>query len=439
MNALRWKLAVLAPLAVALCTARMAAEERVAGELPRLTLEQAVQTALSKHPVLRQARLEVGSAELRVQRARSNRFVQIDSGGLAKRGLSGSANLFGLNGLAASPEPEGMAFSANFYQDILDFGRTRYQTAARRAEVEYYRQSLRAEEAELILRVKRAYYASLKAQARYDPARDAVKAEALLARKAGSLHRAQLGSKLEWSLAEARLSRARRDLAMATDAERQALAQLNTVMGEDTAQRYALQEPGIRQERSEDRRGLQNEAVEGRPEIAAVEARIRAAEQWVRRAEREKYPRIMGLFSGGWTRFAELTLSRLLFGGFGIQLPLFTGGRLEADVEETKLALERTEAVREELLRAVALQVAEAHSKWIAAAEAYRAAEEAVGPARAAETLARVRYNNELGARLEWMVARTVRSATESELAEALSDYKIAEAELDFAAGRRSF
>ena len=429
----------LAPLAVALCTVPITAEERDAGDLPGLTLEQAVQAALSKHPVLRQARLEVDSAELRVQRARSNRFVQIDTGGLAKRGLSGSANLFGLNGLAASPEPEDMAFSANFYQDLLDFGRTRYETSARQSEVEYYRESLRAEEAELILNVKRAYYASLKARARYKPVRDAVETEALSAKLAGSLHRAQLGSKLEWSLAEARLSRVRRDLAMATDAERQSLAKLNTAMGEDTAQRYALQEPGIPDERTEDRRGLQNEALEGRPEIAAVEARIRAAEQWVHRAEREKYPRIMGLFSGGWTRFAELTLSRLLFGGFGIQLPLFTGGRLEVDIEETKLALERTEAVREELLRAVDLQVAEAHSKWIAAGEAYLAAEEAVGPARAAERLARARYNNQLGARLEWMVAKTERSVADSELALALYDFKIAEAELDFAAGRISY
>lgn len=439
MTALKWKLLAFFPLAVALCAVPITAEERGADAFPGLTLEQAVQAALSTHPVLRQARLEVDSAELRVQRARSNRFVQIDTGGLAKRGLSGSANLFGLNGLAASPDPEDMAFSANFFQNILDFGRTRYETSARQAEVEYYRESLRAEEAELILNVKRAYYASLKAQARYKPARDAVETEVLSAQQAGSLHRALLGSKLEWSLAEARLSRARRDLAMATEAERQALAQLNTVMGEDTARRYALQEPGIPGERSEDRTGLQNEAVQGRPEIAAIEARIRAAEQWIRRAEREKYPRIMGLFSGGWTRFAELTLGRLLFGGFGIQLPLFTGGRIKADIEETKLALEKTEAVREELLRAVALQVADAHSGWVAAGEAYHAVKEAVGAARAAERLARVRYKNELADRLEWMVARTARSATESELSQALYRYKIAKAELDFAAGRSTF
>ena len=240
-------------------------------------------------------------------------------------------------------------------------------------------------------------------------------------------------------MAEARLAQAQRDLAAASDADRRALARLNAEMGEDAGQDYALQEAGIREGRDEDRQALQDEALHRRPEIAAVEARILAGEHWVRRAKREKYPRIMGLFSGGWTRFAELTLGRLLFGGFGIQLPLFTGGRIEADIEETKLALEKTAAVREELLRAVALQVAEAYSRWIAAGEAFRAAKEAVVAARAAERLARVRYENELADRLEWMVARTARSAAESERGQALYGYKIAEAELDFAAGRRTF
>ena len=439
MNGLKWKPVAVAIAAVAVLVPRLAAQAREVGELPALTLEQAVRNTLAMHPVLRQAQLDIGSAELRVRRARSDRLVQIDAGGLGKMGLSGSANLFALNGLAASPEPEGMAFSANFFQNILDFGRTRSEIDARRAEVEFYRQSLRAEEAELILKVQRTYWASLRARARIGPARAAVEEKALAAKRAASLHRAQLGSKLDWSLAEARLAHAQRDLAAASEADRRALARLNAEMGEDAGQDYALQEAGIREGRDEHRQALQDEALHRRPEIAAVEARILAGEHWVRRAKREKYPRIMGLFSGGWTRFAELTLGRLLFGGFGIQLPLFTGGRIEADIEETKLALEKTAAVREELLRAVALQVAEAYSRWIAAGEAFRAAKEAVVAARAAERLARVRYENELADRLEWMVARTARSAAESERGQALYGYKIAEAELDFAAGRRTF
>ena len=436
MNAMRCTLAILS---VALCGDRLGAADREVSDLPRLTLEQAVRQALSEHPVLRQAELDIGSAELRVQRARSSRFVQIDAGGLAKRGLSGSANLFGLGGLAASPEPEGMAFSANVYHDILDFKRTKYESEARRAEVEYFTQTLLAEQAKLILQVQHAYYAGLKARMQIGPAQVAVEERTLATRQAEALHHAQLGSKLDWNLAEALLSQARLDVARAKDTNRQALARLNTAMGEKTTQDYALQEPEIPAGSAEPLQALLAESMESRPELAALEARIRAGEQWVRRAKREKYPRIMGLFSGGWTRFAELTLSRLLFGGFGIQLPLFTGGRLEADIEGTKLALEKTRAVREELLRAVGLQVTEAHSALIAALESYRSAEQAVGPAREAEKLARIRYKNELAARLEWTMAQTALAVAENARGQALCNYKIAGAELDFAVGRRSY
>ena len=92
MNGLKWKPVVVAVAAVAVFVPRLAAQAREVGELPELTLEQAVRNTLAKHPVLRQAQLDIGSAELRVRRARSDRLVQIDAGGLGKRGLSGSAN-----------------------------------------------------------------------------------------------------------------------------------------------------------------------------------------------------------------------------------------------------------------------------------------------------------------------------------------------------------
>ena len=124
-----------------------------------------------------------------------------------------------------------------------------------------------------------------------------------------------------------------------------------------------LREPEITASVPEPLDALLAEAVANRPELAAVAARIRAGEAWVRRAERERYPRIRAMFSGGWIRFAELTLSRLLFGGFGIQLPLLMGGRLQANIEETRLGLERTQAARDDLEPAVDQQVAEAHSR----------------------------------------------------------------------------
>ncbi len=414
----------------------LCATETDAVEVRSLSLDQAVRSALSQHPILRQAEIDINVAELRVRQARSQRLPQIDAGGLAKVGLAGSANLFALNGLAASPDPEGMAYSANIFQDLLDFKRSKFESEARRAEVEHFEETLQAEKSRLVLEVRTAFYSALKATRQIGVAEQAAREGALAVREATSLHRAGLASKLEVDEAQTALARARLEQTAARESLHRALARLNEAMGENTAQAYAFQEPEISAAEPEPVESLVAESLESRPELAAVEARIRAAEAWVERAEREKYPRIMTMFSGGWTRFAELTLGKLLFGGFGIQLPLFTGGRLEATIEQTRLAVEKTRAARDDLLRAVPRQVAEARAEVATSFEAVRVTAQALQQARDAERLASAQYRHELADLLDLTVAQTALNAAESERAQARYDYKIAEAELDFATGR---
>lgn len=407
----------------------------LAADTRPLSLEEALQAALSNHPILVMAELDVESAVVRVRQARSVRSPQIDGGGLAKRGLSGSANMFGLNGLAASPDPEDMAFSGNVLQDLLDFKRSRFETEARRAEVEYFEETLRAEEAALVLIVTEAYYSILKALQQARLAERAVAEAELAVRRAASRLRAQLGSGLDVQRAEHRAARAALNRAKAVEALEQAHARLAEAMGTEAGRQFSPAEPERTPVQPSPPEPLVADALESRPELAAVDARIRAAEAWVRRAEREKYPRIMAMFSGGWTRFAERTLSQLLFAGFGIQLPIFTGGRLEAGIQQARLAMEKTRAVREELKRAVQLQVIEARSDAATAVEAVRAAGTGVEQARSAERLAGARHRNLLADALEVEAARTALAAAESERNRALYDYEIAFARLAFATG----
>ena len=423
-------------LGVGLAAVQAAAGERKGVELPGLTLGQAVQAALSNHPVLRQAEVDIGAAETRVKRARSNRLPQIDAGGLAKVGLAGSASLLEPHGLASSPEPEGMAVSGNVLQDLLDFGRSETESRARRAEVEYFRQTLLAEERNIALEVSKAYYEGLRAAGRIQLAQAKVRERALAARRAEALHRAQLGPKLDADSAGVRLVRARLAVTEGEASLRQAFAALNAAMGEEPTRAYALRKPETTAGVPEPLDDLLAEAAANRPELAAVAARIRAGEEWVRRAERERYPRIRAMFSGGWIRFAELTLSRLLFGGFGIQLPLLMGGRLQANIEETRLGLERTQAARDDLERAVGQQVAEAHSRLSAALAALETAEQGVAAAKGVARLAEVRAKQGIEARLAWLGALAGLAGAENERDQALYDLGVAQTELDFAVGR---
>ena len=425
---------LVAAVAISLCPA--AAE--TSGEPRSLTLDQAIKAALANNPSLRQSVVEIGIAETRVKQVRAGMLPQVDAGGLANRGLTGSANLFDLHGLASSPEPRNAAFSVNLLQDLLDFKRTRFESRARRAEVEYFAQTLRADQNRLVLEVQRAYFNGLKASKHLSLAGERVKQRALEQVRAEALLEAELGTKAEVDQARANLSKAQSGATSATEAQKRALSRLGTVIGEEAPVLYQLSEPNVSERISDPLESLVANSLETRAELAAVDARIQAAREWVRRAQREKYPRLMIMFSGGWTRFAELTLGRLLFGAFGLQLPVFTGGRLEASVEETKLVADKTEAMRDELRQAIRLEVTSAHSELVSTLEAAQAARQGVEQAQAMATLADIRQQQGLSSRLDVVVARTELAAAENSLHQARYDYQLATAQLEFASGAAS-
>ncbi len=400
-----------------------------------LTLEQAIHAGLTDHPVLRQAQLDIDIAEVRAIQARSTRFPQVDAGGIANEGLTGSANVFGLSGLASSPRPEGRAVSANVYQDLLDFGRTKFETRARQSELEFFAQTLLAERAQVALDVTKAFYAVLVADAEAEASAALVEESTLANRKSEALFREGMASGVDLESSRFRLANARLEQAAATERVRRTLAELNTVMGGEPSQNHELRDTEDSTDDPEPLDTLIAKSLSQRPELAALDARIRAAEEWVQRAERERYPRVMAMFSGGWVRLAEMTLDNLMFGGFGIRLPLFTGGRLRANIEETRLAAEKTRVSRDDLVREIKLQVAASHGKVLTALESIRAAESDLGQAQVMARLARARHANELGDTHELTVARTAVRVAESRRRRSLYAYKIAKAGLDYAVG----
>lgn len=423
-------------LCIAACGTAASAADGAADSVETLSIEETVHLTVSSHPVLLQAAIDVGSAELRVKQARSSRAPQVDAGGLTNVGLTGSANLLGLHGLASSPEPQNGAFSVNLFQDLLDFRRTKHESEARRAEVEHFEETLRAEKSRLILQARKAFLEALAAMRQVEAAEPAVAEKALAQRAALARNRSGLASKRDVSEAETDLAQARLRRADAHEKLGRALARLNSGMGREPNREYVLQEPPVEPAAPDPIGVLVSDALEWRPELRALDARIRAAQHWVERAQREKLPRIMGMFSGGWTRFSELTLGRLLFGGFGIQLPLFTGGRIEATIEETRLALEKTKAAREVLVRSIPLEVSEAHAGLSGALEAVRAGEQAYWHASGVERQERVRKKHGLADGLDLARARRALAEAGSARARARYRYKVAEAELEFATGR---
>jgi outer membrane protein TolC len=72
-----------------------------------------------------------------------------------------------------------------------------------------------------------------------------------------------------------------------------------------------------------------------------------AAEERLEFIRSQKKPILNLVFSGGYARFTDIIARQLLAGGVGLALPLFTGGRIEGQVEEAEAQLRVLES-REE-------------------------------------------------------------------------------------------
>ncbi|MFQ5738233.1 MAG: TolC family protein [Acidobacteriota bacterium] len=402
-----------------------------------LRLEEAIRLALDNHPRLRQARQRVEAARSRVTQARSTFFPQIDAGGVAKQGLSGSGGAFRLKGLASSPNPDDLAVSANFYQDLLDFGRTRSAQKARSWELAFFVEETRVETGLVIKDVTTAYLELLKARKQIELVVRTIAEKELALKQAEAFHNAQLRSGLDVALARTGLDRARLDRAHARSAEKQGRARLRNAMGiPSDSVRYLLQEPSLDARSPGPLGPLVQEATRSHPELKAVDAGIAAREAWLHKAEAELRPRIMGLFSGGWTRFSRVAIGNFLFGGFGIRMPLFTGKNLRAQVEEARRDLERARAERDETSLRIRLQVETSFYQLLDLIESAGIYQQLLVQARKAAKGAEIRNRVGLEDSLEVAKANLNLARTENEYAGFLYDYKITEAELNYAIGR---
>jgi outer membrane protein len=335
-----------------------------------------------------------------------------------------------------SPLFRDIGASAAAFQNIYDFGRTAHQVKASRWATVSLNQALEAQQALVALNVQQAYYTALGQQRLMKVAEQTLAERQLVARQASAFYKTEIKSKVDLTLAEVNASAANLELVKARDLLGTAFAEINHAMGVEGEAAYMLEEPDGRIESPPALEALLTESKR-RTDLLALEAQINADDELIARARSDRWPRLMALFSSGWVRFSELSPGKLLLGAFGIDLPIFTGGRLEAEVAEAKANLEQTRAARDKLTQDIRLQIQSGHNELLTAIESVKASEHLVAQAREALRLAQVRYRVQIGSFVELTSAETAAANAEARHAEALYKCKMAEAVLNFAAGRR--
>jgi outer membrane protein len=405
----------------------------------QLSLDEAIRTALQKHPALRESEAAVEAAEAEVKQARANYFPQLSFSGIGKVGLSGATGALGLPGFPASPFYRNAAYSANWYQAIFDFGRTKHFVAMERAFAEVAALKNKSEEQRIVLEVRRAYFAVLEAQELQLVAGETVKDRDLTLARAQAYYSAQLGSKLDADLAQANMAEAQGNLIQAKNATATAFAALRFAMGVDGMESYELQPLQFEKRALPPLDHLLQTGLTNRPDAQALQLKVRALGERVGFARSKRLPSVNGFGAGGQGRFNGTTVKqeqRHGVGALGLFFPVFTGGRLKAEREEAQAELEGATAAKDQLNQQIRLEITRTYFELQDVSERMSIAEEQEKAAKQALALAQARNQAQLGSFLDVVTAEVAETKAKTNYARTLYDYKRAEAQLDFAVGK---
>ncbi len=404
-----------------------------------LSLDEAVRIALQQHPALKKAEAGVDAAEADVRQARASYFPQLSFSGIGKVGLSGATGALGLPGFPASPFFRNTAYSVNWYQSVFDFGRIKHLVAMDRALASNARFRKASEEQRIVLDAKRAYFAVLEAQRLEQFGQDTVRERNLTVERAKAYYEAELGSKLDLSLAEASLAEAQGTLIHSQNTVLTSLAALRAAMGVDGTQTYVLQPPPFETVSLPPLEELIQGGMANRPDEEALGAKIKVLEENFGLARSQSLPEIRGFGAGGQGRFNGTTVKkeqRHGVGALGVIFPIFTGGKLKAERDEARAELAGAMAARDTLHQQIRLEVTQAYYQIADLAERIKAADQQQKAAQQALSLAQARYQVQLGSFLDVLTAQVAATSAEANYARDQFDYQRAEAQLDFAIGR---
>ena len=402
-----------------------------------LTLSLCIETALKKNPNIIASGYTVDVNRSRVGEARSGYYPQ----------LNASAAYTRINPVPiapGTPKPsrtfEQYSSSVTLNQNILDFGKTSSQVDISKYNFEASRSDLEATQDAVILNVKQAYYGVLQARRNRDVAADVIKQFQLHLDQAKGFYDVGTKARIDVIKAEVDLSNAKLSLINAENAFKIAWVTLKNAMGVPDAPEHtytiedklSFQQYTITQEEAIAR------AFENRPDFKSIAAKRQAAEMNISLARSGYYPVLSGNASYNWA--AENKASPLEEGwsaGVVLTVPLFNGFLTSHQVAEAKSNLYILKANEEFLRQQIMFEVRQAYLNLQAAEASISTAGLAAEQAKENMDLANGRYAAGVGSPVEVSDAFATYATAQANHTGALSNYKIAQANIEKAMGAR--
>jgi len=331
-------------------------------EVLRLTLDQAVALAIKQNPTAQISILTAAESEQDKNIARADLLPQVNArisdeaqkinvraqfGGVpAFPGFPKTLGPFQL--FSAGPSVSAPVFDLTLWQ--------RYQ-AARNTASASKANSLATRE-QVILLVVSQYIGTLRAVANVEASQSRVELAQALYDQAADLQKEGVGTGIDTLRANVELQNEKQRLLEAENERETSLYGLSRLLNLDPRQKIELADSlSFFETPQPDVEASIEEALENRQEWKALASQIRAAADQKKAAQALRLPSVR--FDGEFTyvgNSGNTTLPTYTYQG-SVNLPLFTGGRIHAEVVSAELEIRRLQEQRAELRNQIALDV----------------------------------------------------------------------------------
>jgi outer membrane protein len=399
-----------------------------------LTLKEAEDAALRQHPQIQSQQASARAAGQVVRETKSSYFPTV-YGSVTGAGSENSSRIAA--GVLNNPVIyDRLATGVTVNQLVTDFGRTHALSDSASLFAQAQDQNVTTQRADVLIRVDRAYFNVLRAQAVLHVAQDTVTTRQVVTDQVSALAASNLKSSLDVSFAKVNLAEAQLLLVQAQNDVQSADADLSAAMGSADDRAYSLTEEQLPAPPSTDVAPLLAEALRNRPEVAAARFSSEAVARFADAEGDLSLPSISAVGAFGAIPYRQDTLNdHFAAAGINLNVPIFNGNLYPARHAE---AMFRAEAERQRLLDIQNRISRDVRVAWLDARSAFERlglTDQLLEQATLALDLAQTRYTLGLSSIVELTQAQLNKTQAEIAQASARFEYQSRTAALKYQMG----
>lgn len=309
-----------------------------------LTLKEAHEIALQKHPKISIAELKLLAAKQTVRQAQAAYFPTIVASAGGVLGADDNTRIVG-SPLTLSSVFDRASATVLVSQLITDFGRTSHLAQSSRLKAGAEERNVQATRAQLLLQVDGAYFGALQARSLLEVAESTVKTRRLLRDQTATLAKNQLKSELDASFAEVNFQESLLLVSRAQNDLQSSFASLAALLGQPETAAFRLADSPEPAALPASVSPLIALAIENRPDLQRLRLERESTKEFAKAEAALNRPSLSAQGAAGVLPWRDKSLKQnYAAGGIVMNVPIFTGGLNTARHKEADLRAQAADA-----------------------------------------------------------------------------------------------